>query len=763
MAKAIGIDLGTTNSVVAFKDTTVRTIVGRDNEELCRSCVAIDKKTGEFVVGNSPYNSWKKYAPNIVVSVKRLMGASISDDQVQMMKRQKSLYPYGIEKLSGGTEESVAVVLNGKQYTPEQISAEILRQLKEGASDKLGEITHAVITVPAYFTEKQKKATRKAAELAGLKVQRLLPEPTAAAISYGVDKMEKGEEKIFLVYDFGGGTFDLSILVASDGNFIEAASGGNRWLGGDDIDKVLMNYVFEETNKENSVNVQDLIDLLDERKKFSFQGELKKQIEGAKKQLSNSKAASIEIFGELETEDGDMVDIEVSITRDQFESLIRPIIAKTINIIDQMLDKNGYPIESIDNILLVGGSSCIPLVKRMLSDKYGEEKVMSSEKPMLAIAEGAAILAQSLSDEFECPECGKYLSKGISACPNCGAEFHEGIGSTSDISEPPIILTSTAKHNYYIQLETGRQKIIDSGEIISDGFSVNKTFRTVTENQKIVELVLLNDIEDGEFAKIASGFFTISDNLPIDSKLNFTFTLSESEVLSAKVRVEKTGETKDIVLGRGNKDSKCLATISESIRSIISNDTISDVKKAEYMSKIQENIDIISKGNFEEDASEWQDIENKISLAQNIALTPDPEGDEKSIGLIIAKILLGTFGRYISTDDEDEMKSLISKAESSTNPMERVVAVKKLEVIGEKYSLFTTIFMFKIVAMSEDYSTGVGTGGREPLSVRADKVYNEIMRALDRHDIDTVRSLIANNTDILNKTSGSIDISTAIK
>lgn len=255
MAKAIGIDLGTTNSVVAFKDTSVRTITtGPDNEELCRSCVAIDKKSGEFVVGNSPYNSWKKYAPNIVVSVKRLMGAGISDEQVQKMKAQKSLYPYGIDKLAGGTDESVAVILNGKQYTPEQISAQILRQLKEDASVKLGEITHAVITVPAYFNEKQKTATRKAAELAGLKVQRLLAEPTAAAISYGVDKMEKDEEKVFLVYDFGGGTFDLSILVASGGNFIESGTGGDRWLGGDDIDKALMNYVFEHTNKENEVS-----------------------------------------------------------------------------------------------------------------------------------------------------------------------------------------------------------------------------------------------------------------------------------------------------------------------------------------------------------------------------------------------------------------------------------------------------------------------------------------------------------------------------
>ena len=751
MAKAIGIDLGTTNSVVAFKDTSVRTIAtGPDNEELCRSCVAIDKKTGEFVVGNSPYNSWKKYAPNIVVSVKRLMGAGISDEQVQKMKAQKSLYPYGIDKLAGGTDESVAVVLNGKQYTPEQISAQILRQLKEDSSVKLGEITHAVITVPAYFNEKQKTATRKAAEMAGLKVQRLLAEPTAAAISYGVDKMEKDDEKVFLVYDFGGGTFDLSILVASGGNFIESGTGGDRWLGGDDIDKALMNYVFEQTNKEQEVNVQELIDALDDRKRFTFQGELKKQIEGAKKQLSNSKAASIEIFGELETEDGDMVDIEVSITRDEFENLIRPLIQRTIDLVDELLDKTGYPIETIDNILLVGGSSCIPLVKKMLVAKYGEEKILSSEKPMLAIAEGAAILAHALSDEYECPECGEMVPKDNTTCPHCGAKLSGEDAEKAD-EEPPILVTYTTKHNYYIKLETGNQKIIDANELLP--FEINKRFKTTVDNQKIVELVILSDAEGGTYEKIASGFFTISDNLPVDSSLTFTFSLTESEELSAKVKIDKTGKTTNIVLGRGNKDSKCLGTISDSIRGILGDSSISDAKKAEYMSKVQESIDVISKSNFKEDATEWQDIENKINLAQNNAHAA--EENDNSVSLIIAKILLGTFDRFIATEDENEMKSLISKAESSSNPMEKVVSLKKLEDLTEKYSLFTTIFMFRIVAMNDSVNPAT--------AARADKAYNDMMNALNRHDVDSVRDLISNNSSILSSMGGGIDIKTALK
>jgi molecular chaperone DnaK len=188
MKKAIGIDLGTTNSVVAFKDTLVKIIRNRENDELTRSCVGLRK--GEIVVGSIVYTDIKRDPINTILSVKRLMGGAISDNMVQEMI-QSPYYKFGITQLQGGTEDSVAVILGGKQYTAEQISAEILKKLKVDAEDRLGgEVSHAVITVPAYFTEKQKNATRIAAQIAGLKVQKLLAEPTAAAISYGVDNLK---------------------------------------------------------------------------------------------------------------------------------------------------------------------------------------------------------------------------------------------------------------------------------------------------------------------------------------------------------------------------------------------------------------------------------------------------------------------------------------------------------------------------------------------------------------------------------------------
>lgn len=611
MSKTIGIDLGTTNSVVAFKDASVRVVsTGPNNEDICRSCVATDK-SGSFVVGNAPYKNWKRYAPNIIVSAKRLMGASITDPQVQKMKSDRDMYPYGITKKSGGTEDSVAIIMNGQEYSPEQISAQILRQLKEDASVKLGdEVTHAVITVPAYFNEKQKAATRKAAELAGLKVQRLLAEPTAAAISYGADKMSVDEDKIFLVYDFGGGTFDLSILVASGGSFIESGTGGDRWLGGDDIDRLVSEYVLTEAGKANNVDMQGLIESQSAKNKYAFQGEFKSEVESAKKVLSQTNSATISVFGFLETEDGDPVDIEVTLTRETFESMIRPLVQRTIDLIDELLEKTAYPIDSIDNILLVGGSSCIPLVRKMLTDKYGKDKILSSEKPMLAIAEGAAILSHSMGTEFECPCCGKSIPVDSTECPYC----HESVGGTI-LTSPgeggKTCVVFTTKHKYFIETRDDFDNvqysmIIDENQVLPN--EVNCKYYTLVDNQKIIAVNLYSDAENGGKEKIGTGFFTITENLPVHSELQFTFRLTEDETMSVKVRVASTGKTYNINYSRGLLDSHCFEEIQKSFDRVMGDPSISDIKKGVFIDKLRKVIESIQIDSLSPESKEWQDI-----------------------------------------------------------------------------------------------------------------------------------------------------------
>lgn len=719
--------MGTTNSVVAFKDTAVKVIqTGANNEDLCRSCVALDK-SGQFMVGNAVYKNWKRYSPNIVVSVKRLMGTGFSDPQVQKMRNDSNAYPYGIKKPTGGTEEAVSIVLRGKEYSPEFISGEILKTLKKDAAVKLGEVTHAVITVPAYFTEKQKTATKKAAELAGLHVQRLLAEPTAAAISYGFDKMVPGESKQVLVYDFGGGTFDLSILMAVDGQFIESGSGGDRWLGGDDIDRLLSDYVCKEIEKRDNFNLAELLDDKTEKEKAEFIGGLKSGVEECKKTLSQVDSATIFFSDFLENEDGDPVD-DLVVSRATFESLITPLIKRTIDLIEELLEKTAIPMDTIDNILLVGGSSCIPLVKKMLSEKYGTDKVLSSEKPMLAIAEGAAILAQSLpSDEAALEE------------------------QNATEQEAAFGVVLTTKHQTFIQLENPdgshrMEKIIDSQEVLP--FEANKKYRTVVNNQKIVELKLFTDAENGSYTKLASGFITISENLPALSDLNFTFNLDEDETMTAKVKVVKSGKVTEIRLGRGANDNSCLTELSQKVEEVLGNPQISDAKKANFIGEIQQVIDTINKNNYAPTDSRWADHENEIRSANTRALMGDKQ--ENKIGEIYANILLGSFARFLNEADATEMRETLFKITNSSDNFEKDSLRQKLESVAGKYSLLIHVFLFKLIG---DSSSNPQVAGR------AVCVYDEMVNALDNNNVSEVNELIRANQDLLEEIQkGSINI-----
>ena len=714
MAKAIGIDLGTTNSVVAFKDTAVRIIsTGARNQDLCRSCVA--SKNGVFDVGNHVYDQWKRYAPNIVVSVKRLMGGAISDSQVQKMKADRDAYPYGIKQLTGGTEDSVAVVLEGREYTPEQISAEILKRLKEDASCKLNdEVTHAVITVPAYFSQKQKAATRKAAELAGLKVLRLLAEPSAAAISYGMDQYGPDDSKTFLVYDFGGGTFDISILMTANGQFNEMAAGGDRWLGGDDIDRKLTEYVYTQIEIQQGVNLRNILDELPDRERYAFIGHMKKEVESAKQVLSVSTEATVSSYGDLETEDGDPIDFEIVITRDTFNSIVRPLINRSIELIEELLEKASFPIETIDNILLVGGSSCIPLVKEMLSAKYGANKVKSSEKPMLSIAEGAAILAHTLPmEDIE--------------------DVSESNEPTLSEPDPSSLIFNTTKRAVYMEVEDADgtkvyEKIVDVSEALP--LSVNRKFYTASDNQKVLEVKLFCQAEDGSYVFDTSGFFTISENLPKDSGIIFTFTVDLDEVIDLKVKPDATGKATRIVLGRGNYDTACLNELSQSIQSVLRDPNLDAEQKKGFMSYVQSCVDKLNSRRRDDLDEEWKAIKSEIIEAKPIMQARD----ENQVYLAISQILSEVFGKFIKNADSIRMEELRKSYEESNNP----ALLESLKDICEKYSLFTHMYLYAILGNRAQNAS---------VANKAKSLFSEMMGYLNSSNITALKNLLEQNDD----------------
>lgn len=719
MGKAIGIDLGTTNSVVAFKDVSVRTIqTGANNEDLCRSCVALDK-SGNFIVGNSVYSAWKRHAPNIVVSAKRLMGAAISDSNVQKMKADKHSYPFGIQKLSGGTEDSVAILLHGKEYTPEQISAEILRALKNDANNKLGDVEFAVITVPAYFNEKQKSATKKAAKLAGLKVLQLLAEPTAAALSYGFDNLNPDEDKTLLIYDFGGGTFDLSILTAAGDQFVETGAGGDRWLGGDDIDVIVSDYVKSKIEENCGMSLSEILEDKSDKEVKEFTAGLKSDVENAKKTLSQSTSATIFVSNYLEDADGEPLD-DITISRDTFESLIRPLVQRTIDLIEELLSKTSLSANDLSNILLVGGSSCIPLVKRMLVEKYGEEKVLSSEKPMLAIAHGAAVLAASMD-----------TSKWKDDEDN---DFDENAAP----SEGPVVYTS--KHNYFIQIERNGKKELE--KIIEDQtplpFTSSRQFSTTVNDQKIIEIKLFSDAEDGTYDKLASGFVTISENLTAGSKLHFTFNLDEDENLRVKVKIVDTGKNTQVVLGRGDKDSSCLSEISSSIEDVMTDDEISDTKKTSFVAKVQAIIEIIEKSRLKSGDNKWLELEQQVRTAKQFA--SEQEDRDNQLGVILATILVANFRQYLDPTDYTTMKDKLEKFNSTTDKYQRESLAHDLEEIANQYGILLNTFLYKLV----------GDNANNPQdAARANCAFDEMMRALQTGDVASVHRIQSQNQDLL--------------
>ena len=347
MSKIIGIDLGTTNSCVCiYEGGEAKVIANAEGERTTPSVVAF--KGDEIIVGGAAKRQMVTN-PNTIHSIKRKMG----------------------------TNEKVEV--NGKKYTPQEISAMILSNLKETAENYLGEkVTRAVITVPAYFNDAQRQATKDAGKIAGLNVERIINEPTAAALAYGLDKQDKNEK--VLVYDLGGGTFDVSILELGDGVFEVLSTSGNNHLGGDDFDQRIIEYLVDEFKKENKVDLT--------KDKMAMQ-RLKDAAEKAKKDLSGVTTTQISLPFLSQGEDGPL-HLEVTLTRAKFEDLTRDLVDSTLEPVRKALKDAKLSAKDIDKVLLVGGSTRIPRVQEIIKNELGKEP-SKGVNPDEVVAMGAAI------------------------------------------------------------------------------------------------------------------------------------------------------------------------------------------------------------------------------------------------------------------------------------------------------------------------------------------------------------------------------------
>ncbi len=366
----VGIDLGTTNSLVAFMDLTgPRIIPGADGDKLVPSVVSI-MPSGEMVVGNPARELLITQPERTVYSVKRLMGRGLDD-----VKDELKLFPF---RVAAGSESVIQLQLGDRRFTPPEISALVLRQLKQNAEDYFGvAVDKAVITVPAYFNDAQRQATKDAGRIAGLEVLRLVNEPTAAALAYGLDKRENG---IVAVYDLGGGTFDISILKLHDGIFEVLATNGDTHLGGDDIDNLLLRIALEDVASEWGEDLSQDSEGVQRLRRAVIQ---------AKEKLSFVPAASIELEYRGKK-------YQREINRELFDKLITPIVDRTLGPCRDCIKDAGVTVDQIDEVVMVGGSTRIPLVRSAVASLF-RSKPHTELNPDEVVALGAAVQAAILS------------------------------------------------------------------------------------------------------------------------------------------------------------------------------------------------------------------------------------------------------------------------------------------------------------------------------------------------------------------------------
>ena len=493
MAKVIGIDLGTTNSCVSiFERGESKIIPNKEGKNTTPSVVAFTDK-GEVLVGDSAKRQAVTNPEKTIYSIKRIMGLMMNEKNAQEAKKR---LPYKIIDRNG----ACAVEIAGKVYTPQEISAKVLIKLKEDAEAFLGEpVVDAVITVPAYFNDSQRKATKEAGTIAGLNVLRIINEPTAAALAYGLDKKES--EKI-VVYDLGGGTFDVTVLETGDSVVEVLATGGNAFLGGDDFDNKLIDFLSAEFQSESGIDLRGDVMAMQR---------LKEAAENAKKELSSAMETTVNLPFITADATGPK-HLMKTITRAKFESMIEGLVGETISTLKKVVSDAGLTMKDIKEIVMVGGSTRVPLVQEEVKKAFGKE-LNKSVNPDEVVAIGAAI---------------------------------QGAVIKGDVKD--VLLLDVTPLSLGIETLGGvMTKIIEKGTTIPTKKS--QTFSTAEDNQSAVTINVLQG--EREFAKDnkSLGNFNLEGIMPAPRgvpQIEVEFNIDANGILTVSAKDKATGKATDI-------------------------------------------------------------------------------------------------------------------------------------------------------------------------------------------------------------------------